>query len=169
MNDATAPHRPASQAGITIHKLDHDGRETWHYTGVVLDRGPAFVQLEARFNAADRDLGYTVFRRGDRFVEWFFADRWYNIFEVHAVEDDRLRGWYCNLTRPAVLEADHIYADDLALDLWVAPDGAMLTLDEDEFAALNLDAQTQSEALAQFDALRALVAARAAPFDRITG
>lgn len=151
-------------SAITIHKRDHTGRETWHYSGVVLARGPGFVQLEARFNAPDRDLGYTVFRRDDRFVEWFFADRWYNIFEVHAVEDDHLRGWYCNITRPAQLEAEHIYADDLALDLWVAPDGSLLTLDEDEFAALGLDPHTAAQAMAGLDELRTLVEQRAAPF-----
>ena len=32
---------------------------------------------------------------------------------------------------------------DLALDLWVAPDGTQTVLDEDEFAAIDLDAETR--------------------------
>ena len=71
-------------------------------------------------------------------MEQFFSDRWYSIFEMHDVADDRLTGWYCNLSRPARFRDDGIEADDLALDLYVAPDGTVTLLDEDEFAALPL-------------------------------
>jgi predicted RNA-binding protein associated with RNAse of E/G family len=35
---------------------------------------------------------------------------------------------------------------DLALDLWVTPDRQQVVLDEDEFAALDLDPDTRSRA-----------------------
>ncbi len=53
---------------ITIRKLNHEGRETWRYTGVVLERTATCVKLEAFFNRDDSDAGYVVFRRGDRFT-----------------------------------------------------------------------------------------------------
>jgi predicted RNA-binding protein associated with RNAse of E/G family len=153
---------------ITVIKNDHCGREVWRYTGRVLARGTTWVQLEARFERAhDVITPYHIFRRGDRFVEWFFSDRWYNIFEMHDVDDDHLKGWYCNITRPALLAGDTIYADDLALDLFVAPDGTNTVLDEEEFAALSLDETTRAQAKRALQELQERVAARHPPFDAI--
>ncbi len=126
---------------ITIIKNDHTGREILHYEGVVLDRGATWVKLEAPFNWPDKAAPYHTFRKGDRFIEFYYSDRWYNIFEMHDVDTDQIVGWYCNVTRPALLGEDTIHADDLALDLFVSPEGVITVLDEDEFAALPLDVQ----------------------------
>ncbi len=152
---------------ITVRKLDHNGRETWRYSGTVLDRGPTWVRLEAYFNRSDKDAGYVVFREGDRFVELFYSDRWYNIFEIHDMSDDHLKGWYCNFTRPATITADTISNADLALDLWIDPAGKLLLLDEDEFAALPIDAAARSQVIRALDDLRARVERREPPFGLI--
>jgi len=153
---------------ITVIKNDHTGREVWRYTGRVLARGDAWVQLEATFNRPDRQTPYHTFRQGDRFVEWFYSDRWYNVFEMHDAADDHLTGWYCNVTRPAVLRADAVIADDLALDVFVTPDGAITVLDEDEFAALPLDATTRARARHALDELRRRITSGQFPFDAIS-
>jgi uncharacterized protein len=152
---------------ITVIKNDHTGCEVWRYSGHVLDRGSTWVRLEARFNRSDVTTAYHTFRQGDRFVERFFSDRWYNIFEMHDVDDDHLVGWYCNVTRPAALHAETIFADDLALDLFITPDGQMTVLDEDEFAALPLDPATRAQAQQALAELQHLVETRQAPFDAI--
>jgi len=121
---------------LTIIKNDFAGREVWRYEGVLLERHPDRIVLEARFNRDDIDLEYVVFRRGDRFIEQFYTNRWYNVFEIHDVSDDHIKGWYCNFTRPARFSDGVVAADDLALDLWVYPDGRLLTLDRAEFDAL---------------------------------
>jgi len=132
---------------ITVIKRNLAGKETWRYTGRVLARGPAFVRLEARFNRPDLPFMGVVLRQGDRFIETFYTDRWYNIFEIHDRDDDCIKGWYCTIGRPAVLEAaDRLSYVDLALDLWVAADGTCTVLDEDEFAALDLDATSRARA-----------------------
>jgi predicted RNA-binding protein associated with RNAse of E/G family len=152
---------------ITIIKNDHTGREILRYTGQVCARGATWVQLEARFSRADHVTPYHTFRQGDRFVEWFYSDRWYNIFQMHDVDDDHLTGWYCNITRPAVITPAAITADDLALDVFVSPAGQITALDEDEFADLPLDALTRTRATQALADLRALIAARHAPFAAI--
>jgi hypothetical protein len=152
---------------ITIIKNDHTGREVWRYTGRVIARAAAWVQLEAFFSRLDVIAPYHTFRQGDRFIEWFYADRWYNIFEMHAVDDDRLVGWYCNVTRPARLEPDTIRADDLALDVFIAPDGTITVLDEDEFAALPLDEPTRIQARQALENIRRLVETRQPPFEML--
>jgi uncharacterized protein len=156
-----------SDAAITIRKLDHTGREVFAYPGVVLERTAASVTVEAFFSRYDRlDLGYTVFERGDRFVESFFTDRWYNIFEIYAVGSQALRGWYCNLTRPAVIDDHEVSAVDLALDVWVDASGQAQVLDEAEFAALPLSAEEVDTVRAACAELLALAAQRAGPFSR---
>src|SRR5690606_19395595 len=85
---------------ITIVKNNHRGDEVWRYHGMVLARGQTWIKLEAYFDRPDRVTPYHIFRQGDRFVEWFYSDRWYSIFEMHDVDDDHLTGWYCNISRP---------------------------------------------------------------------
>lgn len=152
--------------GFVVRKLDVQGRETFSYPASrVLARTAAAITLEAIFTRQDRlDLGYTVFERGDRFVEHFYADRWYNVFEIYAAGSGALRGWYCNIARPAQLGQDEVAQVDLALDVWVHPDGTTLLLDEDEFAALSLSPEETAAALAAVDEIRGLASARGGPF-----
>lgn len=139
---------------ITVHKRNLQGEITWSYTGRVLARGANFVRIEALFNRDDVSFQGVVLKRGDRFLEEFYTDRWYNIFEICDRDDASLKGWYCNVGMPLVWDApDTISYVDLALDLWVSVDGTQAVLDEDEFESLNLDAKTSQQAL---DALLAL-------------
>lgn len=152
---------------VTVRKLSSAGDEVFAYPGVIAQTLPTGVRLDARWTRATMALDYTTFEPGDHFIEWFFADRWYNIMEVHGA-GEALKGWYCNVTYPAEFTAASVSYRDLALDLWVAPDGATLTLDEDEFSAdASITAEAREQALAALDALRALVAARMAPFDTL--
>lgn len=129
-----------------IYKLDHNGREVWRYPARVLTRQNHSICLEAFFNRDDMELGYTVFRRGDRFIETFYDDRWYNVFAVYDRAGGRLKGWYCNIARPATISENAVRCEDLALDVWVAPDGTALVLDEDEFAGLPLADEERRQA-----------------------
>lgn len=138
---------------VLIIKQNARGEETWRYSGHILQRSEDWVQVEARFNRPDLLFHGILLRQDDRFVELFFNNRWYNIFEIHDKDDDQVKGWYCNITRPALIEPGLITYADLALDLLVYPDGRMLTLDEDEFAALELD---ETESKKSLDALHQL-------------
>ena len=149
---------------ITVIKRNATGAETFRYSGVILRQEPGLVILEAWFNRSDLSLSGTLLRQGDRFVETFYTDRWYNIFEVHDLEDDRIKGWYCNVGCPAVLETDdRLSYVDLALDLWVAPDGSQTVLDEAEFIALQLDGETRRMARAGLEELKKVFSADKRP------
>jgi uncharacterized protein len=135
---------PGMTQEITVIKRNAAGKEVWHYRGTILQRDAGKIVLEARFRSPDLPFMGTVLRERDRFIETYFTDRWYNVFEIHDRDDDHLKGWYCNITRPAVLESeDCLSYEDLALDLWVDPDGTQTVLDEDEFIELELDPQTE--------------------------
>ena len=141
---------------ITVLKLDPQGNETWRYHGQVVQALPDRVVLEARFDRDDRLFHGMPLRRGDRFLETYFTDRWYNIYEIHAREDDSLRGWYCNVGKPALLDGDCLSYVDLALDLLVFPDGRQVVLDEDEFLNLDLSPVDRQQALAALEELKSL-------------
>jgi predicted RNA-binding protein associated with RNAse of E/G family len=149
---------------IVVIKRNLAGEETWRYPGVILRQQTSGVLVEARFNRNDLPFMGIVLQQDDRFLETYFTERWYNIFEIHDRRDDRIKGWYCNISKPAVLEAsDRLSYIDLALDLWVTPGGVQTILDEDEFEALELNAATRSRARAALEELRQEFANKGAP------
>ncbi len=145
-----------SEEPILVIKLNTEGKETWRYSGRVLERHATWLKLEALFNRDDLPFHGITLRRGDRFVETYFADKWYNIFEIHDVDTDALKGWYCNVTTPARIEKNRLAYIDLALDLLVYPDNSQLVLDEDEFQELQIDDATRSKARAALAELQEL-------------
>jgi uncharacterized protein len=149
---------------ITVIKRNQSGEEVMRYEGVILQKELRVVVLEARFNRADMPFMGITFKQGDRFVETYYTDRWYNIFEIHDRDDDQIKGWYCNIGRPAIFETDdRLSYVDLALDLWIAVDGTQTVLDEEEFAALSLDADTKYRARAALMDLQTLFSGNKTP------
>jgi predicted RNA-binding protein associated with RNAse of E/G family len=70
----------------------------------------------------------------------------------------QLKGWYCDITRPATVSGAELVVEDLDLDLWRSADGTdVLRLDEDEFEESGLE--TESDPVA---AAAAVVGARRA-------
>lgn len=151
---------------LTVYKLDLQGRRVTSYPATVRESGPEGVVLDARWTRPPLALGYVTFETGDRFIEWFYRDRWYNIFEVRS-RDGRLKGWYCNVAAPARISATEVSCRDLLLDLWVAPDGATHTLDEEEFSQEErLTVSERHAALKAIEELRAMATRHEPPFRR---
>jgi len=88
---------------ITVIKRNLAGEGTWRYTGLILRREPDALILpsrcraEARFNHPDTSFQGILLKENDRFVETYLTDRWYNIYEIHDRDDDRIKGWYCRV------------------------------------------------------------------------
>lgn len=51
------------------------------------------------------------------FTEYYWRDRWYSVKEVRDASG-ALKGWYCDITRPATLVGTELIVEDLDLDLW---------------------------------------------------
>jgi protein associated with RNAse G/E len=132
---------------ITIIKLDHTGKETWRYFGELIELNNHFVTIEAFFDRADIEFHGMTLAFGDRFIETYYFERWYNIFEIFDKADNHLKGWYCNVSSPAQFQNNTISYKDLALDLLVFPNGHQIILDEDEFNAINLGEFERSKAM----------------------
>lgn len=151
-------------AEVTVHKLNAWGEEVWQYPGHLLARNPDRACLMARFDLDRVSMGGLTIERGDRFVETYYFDRWYNIFAIYEPTGNHLKGWYCNIARPARLTGMDLYAEDLALDIIVLPTGEVHILDREEFEALPLPPDDRQRALRALDDLLGMIRARRGPF-----
>lgn len=132
---------------IKVQKKNPEGKVKHEYEGVILQRDERSIIVEALFDRADMPFMDVVFKKGDRFVEYYYSDRWYNIFVIHDRDDEQVKGWYCNIGLPAVFEDGLVSYVDLALDLWVSVGGEQTLLDEDEFESLQLSKEWRNGAL----------------------
>jgi len=148
---------------MKILKKNLAGETTWQYEGTVLQRADNAITLEAFFNRDDMPFMEIILKRNDRMVETFYSDKWHNVFAVYDRDDGKLKGWYCNLAKPAVIENDSVSYVDLALDLWVAADGKQTVLDEDEMDELNLDDELKQKVYASLRELQAQFNAKNPP------
>ncbi len=153
---------------ITVHLLKPGKGTTVTYRGELLRSNADHFVVHARWERAALDLGYVVFEPDDHFYEHYYTDRWFNVFEIHTTAGT-LKGWYCNITRPAQVAGDVITSEDLELDLFVSPDRRDLRrLDLDEFDARGLatsDPAAHAAALAALDELEQMARDGVPPFD----
>ena len=139
---------------IKVQKKNPAGEVMVEYEGDVLSRDERSLTLEALFTRDDMPFMDVVFKKGDRFVEYYYSDRWYNIFEIYDRDDGKIKGWYCNIGKPAMIEDGIVSYIDLALDLWVSVNGEQTVLDKDEFEALALDEELSAGALRGLEELK---------------
>lgn len=136
------------------------GRTKIRYTGELLTDDGTRVAVRAPWAGSGvRDFGFVRFEPGDVFTEYYWRDRWYAVKEVRSATGT-LKGWYCDITRPARRSGPQLVVEDLDLDLWRSADGTdVRRLDEDEFADSGLaetDPEAAAAALAALDELEAL-------------
>ncbi|MEV6737728.1 DUF402 domain-containing protein [Streptomyces sp. NPDC051104] len=130
------------------------GRTKIRYRGeLVADDGNRIAVRAPWAGDGVRDFGFVRFAPGDVFTEYYWRDRWYAVKEVRDAQGT-LKGWYCDITRPATVSGSELVVEDLDLDLWRSGDGtAVLRLDEDEFAASGLATRDPEAAAAALSAL----------------
>lgn len=136
------------------------GRTKIRYTGELLaDDGTRLAVRAPWAGSGVRDFGFVRFEPGDVFTEYYWRDRWYAVKEVRSATGV-LKGWYCDVTRPARRSGAELVVEDLDLDLWRSADGTdVRRLDEDEFAESGLgrsDPEAARAALAALDELESL-------------
>lgn len=129
-------------------RLIKDPRPDVLYPGEVLhDDGEHVVLRAPWFGDGPRDMGFAVFEPGDLWIEHYWRGRWFSVKEVRTASG-AVKGWYCDMTKPARVEDGRLVVRDLELDVWLSGDGGtVLRLDEDEFAESGLE-QRDPEAAA---------------------
>ncbi|MFJ4370385.1 DUF402 domain-containing protein [Streptomyces chartreusis] len=152
---ANSAERPRSLDVVLVK----GGRTKIRYAAeLVADDGTRITVRAPWSGDGVRDFGFVRFKPGDVFTEYYWRDRWYAVKEVRDAAG-ALKGWYCDVTRPATLSGTELVVEDLDLDLWRSADGTdVLRLDEDEFAESGLersDPEAAAAAVAALDELEA--------------
>jgi protein associated with RNAse G/E len=149
---------------ITVSKLNSLGETKIQYEGEIIERLTDGIVILAYWKHPLKDLGYAHFEPGDRFTEYYYTNRWFNIFDISTAGGER-KGWYCNIAEPALIYDDQIKQIDLLLDIWVDPWGTLQLLDEDEFEAdTTLNDQQRTSARQGLHELFEMIATQTDPF-----
>ena len=117
---------------VTVNSLAFDGRvrRTWQCE-LVERRDPLLVFV----GTFDRDVEHGelgIILKGTISYEYYWLDRWYNIFRFHE-PDGTLRNYYCNINMPPTFVGDELNYIDLDIDIVVWPDMSYQVLDRGEF------------------------------------
>ncbi len=141
--------------------------QTICYPATVINCNDRSVTVCARWRLGRVDLGLFSIEPGDTMIETFYTDRWYNIFRVQR-PDGTIRGWYCNMARPARISETVIETEDLEIDLIVSADRRYVELaDLAEYEARGIaqnDPKTDAAVRMAIAELRDLIARGEAPF-----
>jgi protein associated with RNAse G/E len=122
----------ASTREITVHVLKHDGAEYRRWRAKLARHEDDLIVLDAEF---DIDVSHELLgeiKRGTKTVEYYWLDRWYNVFQF-LKDDGSTRLWYCNINTPPKSTGDELTYVDLDIDILVQPDFSFQILDADEF------------------------------------
>lgn len=152
---------------INVQLLKPAKQQVVEYPAELIRQEGAEIVVRAVWMLPRRDLGYMVFETGDLFTEHYYTDRWYNIHSIRTPAGE-LKGYYCNIARPAHFDGATLTSEDLEIDLFVSPDrSTLLRLDMDEFAARDFehtDPATYRTALATVVELERMARAATPPF-----
>ena len=132
---------------IKIIKQDYLGRDVWQYSGTLVEVNETKIVIEAYFDREDTPVDKMVIRQGDKFIETYYSNQWFNIYEIQDQRSGNVKAWYCNISYPAEISKDSVVFRDLVLDLLVYPDGTQVVLDMDEFEVLSITGDLRQQAL----------------------
>ncbi len=79
---------------------------------------------------AHQDLG--IIRRGTISYEYYWLDRWFNIFRFHEPNGD-FRNFYCNINMPPTFKNGVLDYIDLDIDVIISIQSKFIVLDRKEY------------------------------------
>jgi protein associated with RNAse G/E len=123
---------------VHVEKRDFCGDLRLSYEGTVLQCTRSHHTLLTHWTET-ADYGLFRMNRGDPVHEHFYPGRWYNVLQLMD-RNLEVKGWYCDICLPPNLRTDpekgpFLQYTDLALDVFVHPDGSGTVLDIGEFHA----------------------------------
>ncbi|HEX8175242.1 MAG TPA: DUF402 domain-containing protein [Pyrinomonadaceae bacterium] len=153
---------------ITVQVLKYDGAPHRRWRARLKERRRELLILDAAFEEEVNHSQLGLIRRGTVSIEYYWLDRWYNVFRF-LEPDGSVRNFYCNVNMPPALDGSLLSYVDLDIDILVAPDLSYEILDMDEFSVnaerYGYTREVLSKARIALDELQTLIGARAFPFD----
>ncbi|PYS98065.1 MAG: hypothetical protein DMF63_17580 [Acidobacteria bacterium] len=117
---------------ITVNSRKYDGSIRKSWTCELIENVDDRIIAVGRFDAevVHADLG--IIEKGTLSYEYFWLDRWYNIFRF-VTPDGAFRNYYCNVCMPPRFSDDVLDYVDLDIDVVVDADLTYRILDRDDF------------------------------------
>jgi protein associated with RNAse G/E len=105
-------------------------RRTW--TCELLQHTPDLIEAVGVFDLDVEHPGLGSISRGTVSREYYWPERWYNVFRFHE-PDGRFRNYYCNISMPPTFDDGVLDYVDLDIDVVVWEDLRYDVLDRDDF------------------------------------
>ena len=152
---------------VTVRVLKYDGTEYRRWKASLAQQEDSLLVLDAEFEFDVQHQLLGEIKRGTRTIEYYWLDRWYNIFRF-LDEDGRTRMFYCNVNIPPAYADSTLSYVDLDIDVLVQPDLSYQVLDQDEFEKhaelFGYDEKTRRQAHSAVADLIAMIETRQFPF-----
>ena len=118
------------QVTVNSRKYDQSIRKSWKCE--LLERNDPLLVFVGKFDQDVKHPGLGSICSGTISYEYYWLDRWYNVFRFHE-PDGAFRNFYCNINMPPVFENGVLDYVDLDLDVLIWPDLRYEILDRDDF------------------------------------
>ena len=152
---------------ITVVSRKYDGRIGRSWKCRLVKEELPLLEFVGEF---DREVVHTdlgLIRRGTVSYEYYWTDRWFNVFRFHEPEGE-LKFFYCNINTPPTFNDGSLDYVDLDIDLLVRPDYSITILDELEFEAnaeaFGIPDDVRQRARTSVDELTGIIERREFPF-----
>jgi protein associated with RNAse G/E len=159
---------PPEQITVNSRKYDLSIRRRW--TGKLVERNDPLIVIVGEFDRDVEHPGLGSISRGTISREYYWLDRWYNVFRFHE-PDGKLRNFYCNVAMPPTLADGVLEYVDLDIDIVVWPDEIYEVVDRDDFETnavkFGYSEDVRRQAENSVDELIRLIESREFPFDQI--
>lgn len=115
---------------INSRKFDNSIHRSWKCK--LIEKSNSLLVFIGEFENEVNHKQLGVIKRGTISYEYYWTDRWYNIFRFHE-PDGELRNFYCNVNMPPIFADGVLDYVDLEIDILVWSDFSFEILDTDEF------------------------------------
>ena len=115
---------------VTARDLAGNIKKSWNCRRLNSEGSTLILLGEFAEEVEHSELG--LIRSGTLSYEYFFPNRWYNIFRFEE-PSGRLRNWYCNITMPPEVSDHAVDYIDLDIDVLIWPDRSLRILDVEEY------------------------------------
>jgi uncharacterized protein len=113
-----------------VRKFDRAEHRRW--SAQLVEKVDSLIVLDARFEEhIEHDLLGTI-KIGTLSTEYYWLDRWYNVFSFRDPEGERQR-FYCNVSMPPEFDGKTLSYVDLDIDVLVERDLSYTVLDLEDF------------------------------------
>jgi len=154
-------------ADVTVRVCKYDGTEYRRWNAHLVRRQGSLIVLDGEFESDVQHQLLGRIDRGTRTIEYYWLDRWYNIFWF-LENNGSTRLWYCNVNMPPTLDDSVLSYVDLDIDVLVQPDLSYQVLDMDDFErnaqSFNYPAETHRHAHQAVNDLISMIETSQFPF-----